>query len=396
MHIVANIRNLDKFLNLFPWAAEDPSPGEDFKVPRRGVSNTLRAQQFDLVVAQVSSVGATTTESRDGKERSLTMGEWIIAPLVGRESSLSHSSVLPTDGISVGSTIDYICRGGGLGLSMDNPPGQGDPTRVCVRGVLQYDDGRVARCLDFAVETRHAAAAAVEDENENDEDDDDICPVIAVIGSCSDCGKTTACLEVVRYLHQKGRSIGVVKLSGTARLGELLNMATHANQRRDMADAGLPTTYPPSQDDDEKARLTAEQSLMAAERNLRDLSIDNDIIVAELGGDLLSACVPEILAEPARLGIVALVMAAESATAVIGMETKLGKIADAYRDMPRYVVGPCTNLLANRNRVERETDCAGCYDLWTQHTETASPAQIQTSKAHAEELTQRLLELCGY
>jgi hypothetical protein len=216
-----------------------------------------------------------------------------------------------------------------------------------------------------------------------------------VVGSRSDAGKTTACLDVIKNLHETGRKIGVAKLSGTAQRKEILELAVHANQWLDTADAGLPTTYPPSQENDERTKFTIKQAIMAAERSLRELSVDNDIIAVEFGGDLLSASVPEILADPSRLNIVALVMASESATAAIGMETKLYRISERYKAVPKYVVGPSANLRANRNRVKRETDCAGCYDLWNKNSESAPQEQINASVADTKELTQKLLEHCA-
>jgi Ni2+-binding GTPase involved in maturation of urease and hydrogenase len=378
MHIVSNIRNLDKFLNCFPLAAENAFSEKE--CAKYYSANDLRAHHYDLVVAKVVSNGATITESRDGKERELLVGEWMIAPLVGRESTLGHSSVLPSDGIAVGAVIDYISTGGGLGISVDNPPNTGNPTKVKIMGILRYEDGQIARSLDFALDMRAS---------------EKFCPVIAVVGSCSGAGKTTATCDIIKNLHENGKKIGVAKLSGTAQRKEILELAVHANQWLDTADAGMPTTYPPSQGNDERTKFTVEQAIIAAERTLQELSNDNDIIVVEFGGDLLSASVPEILADPSRLNIVALVMVAESATAAIGMETKLHKISKRYQVIPEYVVGPSANLQANRNRVKRETDCAECYDLWNKSNESASQKQIDSSIADTKELIQRLLERCN-
>ncbi|KAI9771600.1 MAG: hypothetical protein M1840_001815 [Geoglossum simile] len=378
MHIVSNIRNLDKFSKCFPLAAKNAVSEEEY-AQRYSANGDLRAHHYDLVIAKVVLNGATTTEDRDGNGRELLRGEWMIAPLIGRESTLSHSSVLPVGGIAVGMVIDYISRGGGLGICLDNPPDKGNPTKVEIMGILQYDDGRIARSLDFALDMRTSKK---------------LCPMIAVVGSRSDVGKTTVCLDIIQNLHKK---IGVAKLSGTARRGEILELAGHANQWLDTADAGLPTTYPPSQKNSDRTRFTVEQAVVAAENILRELSVDNDIIVVEFGGDLLSACVPEILANPARLNIVALVMVAGSATAAIGMETKLYRISECqYKAIPKYVVGPSANLRANRNRVQRETDCAGCFDLWSKSCTTAPRDQIDASVADVEELTHKLLDHCGF
>jgi hypothetical protein len=380
MHIVSNIRNLDKFSKCFPLAVKNALSEEEC-TKHYSAANGLRAYHYDLVIAKVVLNGATVTEDRDGNERELSLGEWMIAPLIGRESTLGHSSVLPGDGIAVGAVIDYISTGGGLGISVDNPPDKGNPTKVKVMGILRYEDGCVAKSLDFALDTRTS---------------EKLCPVIAVVGSRSDAGKTTACLDVIKNLYNNGRKIGVAKLSGTAQRKEILELAIHANQWLDTADAGLPTTYPPSQENDDRTAFTVKQAILAAERNLRELSVDNDIIVVEFGGDLLSASVPELLADPSRLNIVALVMAAESATAAIGMETKLSRISERYKAVPKYVVGPSANLRANRNRVMRETDCAGCYDLWNKNGKSASREQIDASVADTKELTRKLLKHCDF
>ena len=91
----------------------------------------------------------------------------------------------------------------------------------------------------------------------------------------------------------------------------------------------------------EKLMLVGQAS---GHREVRDLSLDNDIIIVELGGDLLSASVPRLLTDPSRLNIVALVMAAESATAAIGMETKRSGIPERYKAVLEYIVGPSFNL----------------------------------------------------
>jgi len=378
MHIVSNIRNIDKFFQAFPPLA-DPSLSEAAYAQKYSV-NDVRARHHDLVIAKAVLIGATSTEDRDGHQRELAIDEWMIAPLVERESSLSHSSVLPKDGIPVGAVIDYICRGGGLGVSEDNPPGEGDPTKVQIMGILQYEDGRVTNARDFALDLRKSNTLR---------------PMIAVIGSKSDSGKTTACFDLIKLFYQNGNKVGVAKLSGTARRGELLKLTNYANQWLDMADAGLPTTYPPSRYGEESASLAARHAVTAAECILQELSIDNDVIISEFGGDLLAASVPDILAEPARLNIVAFVMAVESATAAIGMETKLHRISEHYKGIPKYVVGPIANLQANKHRVQRETACAGCYDLWNRSNQSASPKQIDISLADTQELTQKLLEHCG-
>lgn len=379
MHITSNIRNLEKFLKTFPWAGSNELTEFDL-AEHFAAQQGIRAHYCDLLAAKVVSIGATVTEDREGHERPLVLNELLIAPLVGRESSLGHSSVLPREGIAIGSTIDYISTGGGLGVSPDNPPGKGDPSKVKVLGLLRYSSGDVAKAQDFAKDLPSA---------------DKLKPVIIVVGSKSDAGKTTVCIDILKSLASAGRRVGVAKASGTAQRMEIEELAVHANEALDTADAGMPTTYLPSQEDDEWAKFTHRQSILAAEMNLRALSVSNEVILVEFGGDLLSASVPEILGNPARLNIVAVIMVAESATAAIGMETKLLRISSTYAGIPYYIVGPTANLRANRNRVQRETQCAGCYDLWNKNNSLASQSQRDASVASSEELTQKLLKSCN-
>jgi hypothetical protein len=379
MHITSNIRNLEKFLKAFPWAGSKKLTEFDL-AEHFAAKQDIQGHHYDLVVAKVVSIGATVTEDREGHERPLVLNELLIAPLVGRESSLGHSSILPTEGIAVGSTIDYVSTGGGLGVSPDNPPGKGDPSKVKVLGLLRNASDEVAKAQDFAKDLPSV---------------DNLRPAIIVVGSKSDAGKTTVCIDILKSLASAGRRVGVAKASGTAQRMEIEELAVHANQGLDTADAGMPTTYPPSQESDKWAEFTHQQSILAAESNLRALSVANEVILVEFGGDLLSASVPEILADPVRLNIVAVIMVAESATAAIGMETKLLRISQSYASIPYYVVGPTANLRANRNRVQRETRCAGCYDLWNKNNSLASQGQRDASIASSQDLTWKLLEHCN-
>ncbi|EED17632.1 hypothetical protein TSTA_114450 [Talaromyces stipitatus ATCC 10500] len=364
MHITSNVRNLEKFLKAFPWAGSEQLTEPELAEHFAGKQDA-RAHHYNLVVAKVVSIGATVTEDREGHERQLVLNEMLIAPLVGRESSLGHSSALPTEGIAVGSTIDYVSTGGGLGVSPDNPPGKGDPSKVKVLSILRYSCGKVAKAQDFAKDLPSV---------------DKLKPVTIVVGSKSDAGKTTVCIDILKSLASAGRRVGIAKTSGTAQRMEIEELAVHANQGLDTADAGMPTTYAPSQEPDERAKFTHQQSLLAAESNLRALSVANEIILVEFGGDLLSASVPEILADPARLNIVAVIMVAESATAAIGIETKLLRISESYGSIPYYI---------------RETQCAGCFDLWNKNNSLASQSQRDASAASSQELMRKLLEHCS-
>ena len=57
MHIVSNIRNLEKFLKFLSWAANDALSEEEYV---RGYNiKDLRAHQYDLIIAKAIAIGAT-------------------------------------------------------------------------------------------------------------------------------------------------------------------------------------------------------------------------------------------------------------------------------------------------------------------------------------------------
>lgn len=107
-------------------------------------------------------------------------------------------------------------------------------------GILRYEDGRIASSSGFAI-------------------DGGICPglclVVAVAGSRSDAGKTTACLDIIKSLHDNGRNWRREALRNGTTKG-ILELSVNANHWLDTADAGLPTTYPPSQENDYRTAFT--------------------------------------------------------------------------------------------------------------------------------------------
>lgn len=83
-----------------------------------------------------------------------------------------------------------ICRGGGLGVSEDNPPGEGDPTKVQIMGRFAIRRWCVTNARDFALDLRKSNTLR---------------PMIVVIGSKSDSGKTTACFDLLKLFYQNGK-----------------------------------------------------------------------------------------------------------------------------------------------------------------------------------------------
>lgn len=72
-------------------------------------------------------------------------------------------------------------------------------------------------------------------------------PVILIIGTSMDAGKTMAGVRIVRLLHRRGMRVAACKLTGVGRYRDVLAMGdAGAEWIRDFVDAGLPSTVVPA------------------------------------------------------------------------------------------------------------------------------------------------------
>ncbi len=101
-------------------------------------------------------------------------------------------------------------------------------------------------------------------------------PIVLVVGSCMNVGKTAACCEIVRLFTKRGVKVGAAKVSGVACLKDERKMkASGAVKTASFLDCGFPSTV----DCDDVSGIA--RSLVAA------LTEDVDMIVMELGDGIL-------------------------------------------------------------------------------------------------------------
>ena len=110
-------------------------------------------------------------------------------------------------------------------------------------------------------------------------------PIVLVAATSSESGKTVLSGKLIRRLSDAGLRVGALKVTGT---GGVLDSLHHERSGAvavlDSVDAGLISTYC----DADKFR----QQIPLIFRQIE--SFDVDVIVAELGGDILSANNPEV------------------------------------------------------------------------------------------------------
>lgn len=100
-------------------------------------------------------------------------------------------------------------------------------------------------------------------------------PIIAVVGTDTNTGKTVTTAKVISELKQMGLSVGACKLTGICGDDILSYKDAGADELVDFTDAGLPSTI-----------CTEETAVNAALKCISSLQ-NNDVIVAEFGSTLI-------------------------------------------------------------------------------------------------------------
>jgi hypothetical protein len=156
-------------------------------------------------------------------------------------------------------------------------------------------------------------------------------PVVAVVGTCMDAGKTVAACEIIHGLARRGLSVAAGKLTGVALQRDVLGMRDHgAVDALSFVDAGVVTTDPATAPD-------------AARRILGQLNRSRpDAIVLELGDGLLGEYgVQAILAAEDLVRHIRSVVLC--ATDPVGAWGGVRLLHDEYGLAPDVVTGPATD-----------------------------------------------------
>ena len=183
-------------------------------------------------------------------------------------------------------------------------------------------EGEPARMEDFALR-------AVTDQLE--------APVILLIGTSMEAGKTASAKTIVRALKRRGLRVGGTKLTGVGRYRDILGMAdAGADVILDFVDAGLPSTI--------CAREVFEQALVRITSNLAREQVD--VVVAEAGASPLEPYNGDAAVAGLGDSVALTVLCASDPYAVVG-------VIQAFGIQPDLVAGLCTSTRAGIELVER-------------------------------------------
>ncbi|MBR0607492.1 hypothetical protein QRD88_03080 [Bacillus safensis] len=236
-------------------------------------------KEGDLVLVEVlSNSGAySEIENLDGRSMKLYIGQKFIAVLGNRESSKNLVGGIPAEGINItDNTILHLLTNGGIvGYCKSSPYYMGEPLSLKCVGLLKRED----KVLNTA-------------DNVGDwcEELGETTPILLIAGTATDAGKTTLTSNIISILSNKyNLELAGTKLAGTGCLEDVLqHKDAGAKWVMDFPDVGLPSTY------------TSPERYKKGIRTLlnRLNKKEPDLIVAELGGDIIWANIPTLLTMP--------------------------------------------------------------------------------------------------
>ncbi len=189
----------------------------------------LRPAAGDLVLARVESVGHHKRLHRtDGSRRTLFVGDLVVLAYADRYAPNQFEAHVPEDL----RPCDLIAAGGLAGeVITQHDRIRGGATRLRPLGLIASDpEAPPLNLAGAALEPPPRAEVSV--------------PVLAVVGTAMDAGKTTTAAYLVRGLRNHGDRVGYAKVTGTAAAGDpdLLRDAGAAVVL-DFTDAGFASTY---------------------------------------------------------------------------------------------------------------------------------------------------------
>lgn len=284
------------------------------------------------VVVAVRILNAKTTyntlELPSGRMAQLNPGDIVAGALGHRAALFGYAGHLP-EKLAPGDTVNILNLGGVLGICDSASPAHGAPFSCEVLGSV----------LHFPFLGERVGVPARVGEARLDRDAvlalGDI-PVVALVGTCMNAGKTAAACALVRGLSQAGLTVDALKATGVSLRRDLLAMEDAGARRTTFfTDLGVVATT-------RRNALELTRGLLNRLATGKNEGGKPDVIVAELGDGLLGDYgVDVILADEAlRSAFTAVVLAANDPVAAWGGVEILRR---DYGIEPTALTGPATD-----------------------------------------------------
>ena len=300
-------------------------------MPELRLGADIPAEEGVVVAVEVLNDKATYNqlELASGRMAIVQRGDVLVGALGHRRALFGYSGSVPAS-VRPGDTLQLLNLGGVLGTCESADPAnpeRGEPFDCRVLGTV----------LDFpylgeriGVPARVGGVKLSKNLKPLKLDTKGI-PVVAVVGTCMDSGKTSAACAIVSRLRRKGLVVDAFKATGVSARRDILAMEdAGARETRIFTDLGVVTTTDGNGPDLTKTMLNE-----LAEGH-------PDVIVFELGDGLLGAYgVEAILGDDAiRSVLTSVVLSANDPVAAWGGVTLL---RERFGIEPTVVTGPATD-----------------------------------------------------
>ena len=267
------------------------------RVDRRRIAGTDRdfanARPGDLILAHVDRVGQhRRVQLASGRPSMIFPGDAVVMACGARYAPDQFEGVAEIDPKGA----DLLAGGGCIGRMVARNCRIKPATRLIPAARLLDATGHAVNLADFALDRSRGAPRP---------------PVIAVLGTAMNSGKTLATAQLVLGLRRAGFRVGAIKATGTGAFGDYNEYCdSGAHYVGDFTDAGMVTTYL-----EPLERIKSATETLIAEAGHRGC----DIVVMEVADGLLQRETAGLIADPwfARL-ISGLVFACGDAVAAMG------------------------------------------------------------------------------
>ncbi|HEX9944775.1 MAG TPA: hypothetical protein VGG03_22430 [Thermoanaerobaculia bacterium] len=301
------------------------------------VSGQIPCEEGVVVAVRVRNDKGTYSqlELPSGRMAQVKKGDVIAGALGHRHALFGYSGHLP-ERLVPGDTLNLLNMGGVLGVCDSVNPDLGPPFECEVLGAVLH--------FPYLGERIGVAARIGGDRGEpldlGARLDAAGVPVVALVGSCMNSGKTAAACALVRHLSHGGWTVDGLKATGVSLRRDVLAMEdAGARTTAIFTDLGVVATTPANAPAVTRTLVTR----LAAARP--------DALVAELGDGLLGAYgVAAILEDPEiRAAFTAVVLAANDPVAAWG---GVRMLRERFGVEPVAVTGPATDNLAGTRIIE--------------------------------------------
>jgi hypothetical protein len=280
------------------------------------ITEDIPSEEGVVIAGRVknSKTSYNTLEDLHGRFVTLHPGDVIAGVLGHRDALYGYSGHVP-DSLAPGDVVNLLNLGGVMGVGAESTPGIGAPFEVEVLGaVLEFPklDHRVgvpARIQRAALPLMPLASS--------------LPPVVALVGTSMDSGKTTAAAVMIAEWTRHGKRIAAGKLTGVSLRRDVLHMQDCGAAPVSLfTDFGVVTT-------------TEANALPAAHALITHLAEEApDLIVLEMGDGLMGTYgVHSLLSDEALRGALsAIVLCAQDPVGAWGgqevLRTRYGLSAD--------------------------------------------------------------------